>query len=406
MTPRRTHYFPALFSILLLAGLLAGLISYALKVEDQYINALAPLCLPQANMGNALQEAAFRQKDLLPVYGSSEMVYGDPHFRAIEFFANYPTSFEVFQVAKAGVTSLTMAQDIASLGLDLRGKKVVISFTPSMFTVDKVNLEEYTANFSRLHAMELIYSPYLTYSLKQNAARRMIQYPQTIGQDPLLRYGVFQLVDDSLLSRALYIAAYPIAFLDIFIIKLQDHWEVLNYIWQHPTLTPTVTRQPISLDWTKLIAQAYVKQKSETSNNPYGVENSAWKTMAQELSSKKQSPVLADLTYMRNLNKSQEWVDFDILLQTLKELGAQPLIKSHPIDGTLYELIGISAKARFVYYQKLSEEVSKYGFPLIDYRNYEMDKYFTYDLASHTGREGWVYVDQSLDAFYHGNIPQ
>jgi D-alanine transfer protein len=404
MRLNRIHRYPALISILLIASLLAGSFTCAIKVEDRYVNGLAPLGLSQANKGDALQEAVLRQKDLLLVYGSSEMAYGDTQYRSINFFGNYPTNFEVFQVAKAGITSLTIAQDIAALGQDIRGKKVVISFTPSMFTNERVNEIEYTSNFSRLHALELVYSPYLTYRLKQAAARRMIEYPKTIDKDALLHFGVIRLTDNSLFSRVLYIAAYPIAFLDIFIIKLQDHWAVLNYLLQHPKLSPHVTRQTMRINWSKLMIQAYIEQKLATSSNPYGVEDPAWKKMEQELNAKKKSPASGDKAYLQNLNKSQEWVDFDILLQTLRELGAQPLIMSHPIDGTLYDFIGISAKARYVYYQKLSEEVGKYGFPLVDFRNYEMDKYFTCDLASHTGRVGWVYVNETLDEFYHNTL--
>jgi poly-D-alanine transfer protein DltD len=58
---------------------------------------------------------------------------------------------------------------------------------------------------------------------------------------------------------------------------------------------------------------------------------------------------------------------------------------------------------RFLF-KKLSEEVSKYGFPSVDFQNYEMDKCFTCNLASHQGRVGWVYVDETLDAFYHNTL--
>ncbi len=43
--------------------------------------------------------------------------------------------------------------------------------------------------------------------------------------------------------------------------------------------------------------------------------------------------------------------------------------------------------------------------PLVDFQQYTNDPFFTIDLLSHTSREGWVVVDQTLDAYYHGQVP-
>ncbi len=67
------HLLPALAALLILFGLLVGGSLYARSVELSYVNVLAPERLKQTDVGSALQEAAFRQPDLLPVYGSSEM---------------------------------------------------------------------------------------------------------------------------------------------------------------------------------------------------------------------------------------------------------------------------------------------------------------------------------------------
>ena len=146
------------------------------------VNTLAPRGLKQGFIGSVLQEAAFGQSDLLPVYGTSEIYNEIDENSANQFFQTYPTGFTVFEVASGGVASLEIAQNLAALGPVLKGKKVVISFTPSMFTIPEVDLKAYAGDFSRLHANEMVFSPFISFGLKQRTAARMLDYPDTFGR--------------------------------------------------------------------------------------------------------------------------------------------------------------------------------------------------------------------------------
>lgn len=99
-----------------------------------------------------------------------------------------------------------------------------------------------------------------------------------------------------------------------------------------------------------------------------------------------------------------EWNDFQIMLEVLHELGAQPLILGRPLNVHLWEALGVSQQAQNTYYQKLHQLVDPYHIQTIDMSQYGTDIYFNIDLASHTSREGSVYVDRVLDDFYHGRI--
>ena len=70
----------------------------------------------------------------------------------------------------------------------------------------------------------------------------------------------------------------------------------------------------------------------------------------------------------------------------------------------IWETLGVSEQAQNSYYQKLHAVVDPYHMPLIDFQQYGNDEYFSIDMASHTSREGWIYVDQTLDAFFHGPL--
>ncbi len=179
-----------------------------LKINISII--LAPLMLPQSNVGSALQQAAFRQPDLLVVYGSSEMLNEATAYGAFQFFQYYPTGFNVYEVAKSGATSLDIAQDLAAIGPELRGKKVVFSFTPTMFNAPEVTPLAYAANFSLLHANALIFDLYLSLETKQTAAQRMNDYPDTLNGDPVLQFAVQQLACKCWYGSSLYALSFPL----------------------------------------------------------------------------------------------------------------------------------------------------------------------------------------------------
>jgi D-alanine transfer protein len=393
---------PALLAGLLIAAVLGGGALYAQSVEACYVHVLAPQLLLLNTAGSALQREALRQPDLLLVYGSSEVAKEVEGYTAPEVFHAYPTGFAPFEVAKAGVTSLIMAQDIAALGPDLRGKKVIISFTPTMFFVKGVGTSNYNGLFSPLHANELAFSTQLSLATKQAAARRMLDYPAPLDKEPLLRFALERLAGGSPLDLALYYAVWPLGRLWTAVLELQDHWQTLTLVWAQPRLNPNVARVPAAIDWTALMARAEREQEAAASNNAYGIDNNIWTRYAHHHPKAYGS---VDKAALERLKASAEWADFDILLRVLTDMGAQPLILSRPANAVYWDAMGVSPTVCQAYYDQLHRCVERYGIPVVDFQAYGEDKYFSVDAASHTSRVGWVYVDKALDDFYHGLLP-
>jgi len=218
----------------------------------------------------------FQQPAILVVYGSSEMLDENTANRAPQFFQYYPTGFDVYKVAKSGATSLDIAPDLAAIGPELRGKKVVFSCTPTMWDAPEVSLPAYAANFSLLHANALMFDLYLSLETKQTAAQRMNDYPDTLKGDPVLQFAVQQLACRCWYGPTLYALSLPLGQINTWIIRLQDHWDVLIYIWSVPNLNPQVVREPGQINWSKQIAQALMAEQRHSNNNPYGIENGLW----------------------------------------------------------------------------------------------------------------------------------
>jgi D-alanine transfer protein len=398
------HLLPALAAILIIIGLLAGGSLYARQQEQSYVNVLAPARLKQADIGIVLQVAAFRQPDLLPVYSSSEMYNEDDENSAYQFFRTYPTGFTVFEVAVSAITSLEMAQNLAALGPLLKGKKVVISFTPSMFNLTEDAQKPYSGDFSRLHANQMVFSPYLSRELKQRFASRMLDYPNTFTNDPVLAFALQKLASNSPADFLLYNLSVPFGQLQTQIIQLQDHWEVLSWIYSNSKDLLPVHRETYAINWHAEIARAENLQSGITTIDPYGIEDKSWNLHYQHMFGKKVAPGSGDKHFIHKISISKEWQDLDILLSVLKETGAQPLILSRPLNGTMWNAMGVSSAARQVYYDRLKKTVQPYGFPLVDFFDQDTNRLFSIDLSSHTSRLGWVYVDKVLDDFYHGKI--
>ncbi len=396
------HLNAAVASSILLAIGLAGLGIRAQALERRYANALAPLNLPLTYYGIAIQRAATQKPDLLPIYGSSELTLLDNTYEASDLFRTYPTGFAVLEVANLGASSITLAQDLAALGPELRGRKIVISISPSDFTTGNFAAPSYKGNYSRLHAYAMIFSPYLSMELKTAAAQSMLLHPGTLTNDPFLQFTLDQMTS-SRLGRALYYVLWPLGELQTEIMYVQDHAAVVSLIAEGD-IQPHVRHIPRVIDWTSLHTLALEKQKKRTTNNPLGIEDSKWWVYSHVLTNPIH-PGSSDKRFIWRVGSHPEWTDLQILLDVLHELGAQPLLLSRPLNVHLWEALGVSAQAQNTYYTKLQKIAAPYHIPVVDMRQYGTDIYFSIDLGSHTSREGWVYVDQILDDFYHGQIP-
>jgi D-alanine transfer protein len=402
------HVLAAGTAVLLAVATLAGWVSHARGIERDSIHQLATHRIKQTALGGALQKEAFRQADLLPVYGASELNPTrefDHHYHGIQIFARYPTGFTMFPIGSDGTACLTILERLAAVGSELEGKKVAVSVaTPGwFFDREMVDARAYAGNFSLLQASELMYSTLLSYDLKQAAARRMLDYPSTVDKNPLLAFGVRQLADDSLGSRLLYYLALPLGKLQNVVLRFQDHWETLNQIdaLQDDEENVSLDGPQAPLDWAGMAERAQTEYARLASNNRYGFGNSLWRRDFQKQDTNPNTK-LNDVTFLKGLHNSKEWVDLDLLLRALEEFGAKPLILSAPLHLRWYGSRGVSARAMAMYTQKLHEAVAAHNAPLQDFAEHGNERYFLRDYWGHLSPKGWVYLAHELDDFFHG----
>jgi D-alanine transfer protein len=401
------HIFSAGAAVLILIMAVFFTDRYASSLEDAKVDVLAHMNQPQVYTGSVVQQAAFRQEDLLPVYGSSEMLADGSPYHASAFFSAYPTGFTVLNISKGGNTSLNMAQALAAIGPEMRGKKVVISFTPAIFWALEITEYAYSGNFSHMHAAALVFSPDLSLDVKQRAARRMLDYPGSLtrADDALLTFALKRLAGGTFPDRVMYALSVPLGRLDTLIIRMQDHYAVWKILQKKRVQSQVVLNQPRDIDWEGEIASARARQEAIADNNPYGIENKSWIVDYNQALDVKQ-PGSGDKKFTKRINRSLEWTDMAIVLDILHQLGAEPLLLSRPINGPQMAAVsGMSEASQQVFYTRLQDLAQAYSLPLVDYQQYTNDRFFSVDRASHPSQYGWVVVDQTLDSFYHNALP-
>ena len=371
--------------------------AYLHVLTRPYVHALASVQFDQKEKGSALQREAFAQPDLLVLYGSSEVA-------STVIFQQYPTGFNVFRLGAGGTDCIVYLQELAGIGSDLRGKKVVISLAPGQFYfASGIRPEYYAGSFSRLHAYQVAFSTDLSSALKQGIARRMLAFPSTLSDDPLLQFSLEKLADGSPLAQVLYDIALPLGKVQLFVLGLQDDWQTFSFIEHTPGLNPGPERNTKPLDWSKLAAPAQEQSAKHATNNPFGFDNDYWKVNGSDLMALIGSE--SDAKFRTRMAQAQEWNDLDLLLDTLQELGAETMIISTPMPGNYYDALGISAQGRLAYYQQLEQAAKRYNTRVVDFAGQEYVKNIVSDRWSHPSPLGAVYYQQALDHFFHDELP-
>ena len=403
------HAVPALIATVLVVVVLFVVSSHARTVTNDSITRLGPALndtesplFEQKNQGSVLQRAAITQSDVLMVYGASELLDSGVLYHARLLFREQAVGFDLFPIAREGAPILGSLQKIASVGEEARGRKVVISISPGLFLDRMAPPAYYAGNYSALQAGELIFGSDISLSVKRGAARRMLDYPATLADDPFLRIALECLGHDSLPAVACHTALTPIGRLRNQTLRLQDEWRVQALIGAAAQSSPPEPRGDAAPDWDSLMVRAERDYRAQSANNPFGFWDTYWTEKGNGLLAL--AGTSSDERFLQRLNESKSWDDLDLLLRGLRDLGAEPLVISSPIHGPYYDFLGVSGTARAAYYERLRVLTGANGSALVDFAGYEEDRAFATDQWGHLSPKGWVAYAKVLDEFYRGAL--
>jgi D-alanine transfer protein len=374
--PCAPHLFSALIAFALTIAILCGGRLLATQLERKTVHWIAPRDFFIKNQGLAFERAAARRTDILLLYGSSELIDPIPN-RASDFFSSAPTGFQVCPVGKAGTTSLIILQKLGALGSELRGRKVAISLSASSFLTPALRPEFYAGNFSLPAASGILFGDGIDLNLKVAIAKRMLQFPDTLAEDGLLRLAARCLASGRPVDRLVLMAIWPLGKLQNTVLDLQDHFEALVYILGRGRTIPNWLRptHPHKVHARKASDAEYEETQSFDAIRP-----------------------ARDAVFRARIAAASEWTDLELLFRTLAELKAEPLILSMPIDA--YAARGVSRSAREVYYDRMRELAQRYHFPVIEFEQHDADPSFLIAHREHPTPRGWMVYNRALDDFF------
>lgn len=356
-------------------------------------------------LGVTIIREAFRHPDILTDFGSSEMIRGRGRpFYGPAFFANAPSGFVLFPVADLGATPLAELLRVAAAGPAVRGKRLLVSFTPQVFIGkghDRFD-EMYRGNFSPLQATVLAFSNDLSPALARDLATQLLKHAATLRHEILLRAALSARARDTGFGRAMYLALYPLGMMQEGFYRIADDflvWRALSE-WKDKDRLPRPPAEPPN--WSVLADSADRYTRAHASGNQWGIEDKFFAQYGRYFL--KQKGAKDSTEWLASLNEGYGWPELDLLLRLLKERGAKPLIITTPKHGLFDEFAGLNAPVRIRYYDKFRAAVAPYGFPVETFEQYDTVKYFLNDPDSHLSPRGWLRYDQLVDAFYHDSL--
>jgi len=387
------HLFAGIIALALAAIIFFAAERVLIHLEHATIVSTAPDRFVLKNQGLAFQRAAAHSPNVLMLYGSSELLVPAAPERGSIFFRTAPTGFQLSPVGGGGANPLTMLQRVGALGSALRGKRVAFSLSPAWFCNATPGTQGYKGHFSPMAATEMVFGTALDFKLKRDIAARMLQFPETLEQRPLLEFALRRLASGQLFDRVVFCALWPAGKIQSALYELEDHWAAVHHIQRQTKSPPQLLEETV--DWPQFIAKANKARPADAGN-----------IQQPSLFDRKITRGSRDVGFLSGVKESTAWIDLDLLLRCLTTIHARPLILSMPLAGDFYDHAGISRSARDEFYRKLPALVEQYHFPVVEFQEHDEDPAFLIRHQSHLTAKGWAYYDRALDDFFHGRLPQ
>jgi D-alanine transfer protein len=407
--PRLPHLTAAIIALILwclIAMLIAPASRRAARTSADRLGRVASIA---ATPSVVAARAALDRPDLLSIYGSSEMARPSRN-RAPEFFARFPTGFAVFAVGGRGTPLLISLQQLASVAPELRDRKVALVVSPSIFTLGGPSEDRlrplsrrkrhaiYAGNFSRLEAGELVFGRRISGEVKRLAARRLLEFPEVLDEDPFLRGALETLAAGGLRHVLLRPAFQALGRIQTAVLETGDDLRMLALLARRADLRSPTRPAPTVLDFAALRRSAESEYRTRVAGHAFGFLPKMW---ADSSRWQRQKGQMSDERFLDFLRSSPYWADLDLLLRFLHQSGAHPLVVSLPYAAEYMDFWGVTRPARQEYYRRVRTLAAGYGIRCETLEGHEYDPYFLSDPYHHPAPVGWITIDSVLNAFYH-----
>ena len=358
---------------------------------------------PEKLIGLALQKQAFIDPTLLPVYGSSELTQPQTN-RADDFFAENSEGFEPFLIGNPGETCLIIATKLAAMGPETRGKKAVVFLSPGWFLEPELDHKGFGVNFSPLQGNVLAFESRLSAPLKRDLARRLLDYPETVGQSVLLSSELRSFIQPATLNVGAAVLLRPMGWAQATLQKELEYVRLWNW-WRlpHPARKPDEPARSLTkVDWAARLKNLDTTYNRVPNHTTYSTgPRTGYDDARQRLFRDPRHPATTpDENFARACLASKEWTDLELLLRVAHEKEIHLLVICQPINEKFGQLQGLTERSFALFYNKLSESILPYKVRLATFPDREKDAHFYQD-SVHPSGKGWIAYDAALDLFFH-----
>ena len=147
------------------------------------------------------------------------------------------------------------------------------------------------------------------------------------------------------------------------------------------------------INWKEEYKKAEEQGKSKITNNNFMVYDQYYNSKKKDMESTKNS------LKNTNLMASKEFDDYELYLDTCKDLNIEPYIILMPTNGKWYDYLGLDKSKRDEFYNRAEELAKDRGFKVLNFKDEEYTPYFMCD-AAHFGWKGWLKVDEELYEYF------
>ena len=386
----------ALFSPIILAFLVLVML---VIMPNQWIEKMIPKSRisqaatelnPFMFQGKYVQQKMLEDNHYLPIYGSSELARLD-RFHPANYFKETGADFTPFLIGRGGTESLIHFLNFAEHTGQMNGKKMVFVLSPQWFQPNGTDETHFVPNYSSLQGYDLAFNNKIDPILKKNAMERLLKF-SPIQNDPFLSIMYKAEITSNPWTKRECTLVRPMAYVyRELLIKKDLYYSLAGGIPRKRDISPNVRHK----SWDELAVQADHFGERRSTNNRFYVSNN------QYIKIQKLVPSLKDNKIGASYGESPEYNDFQLVLDLLKESGAEPLFISIPVNGKWYDYTGFPKEGRTAYYERIKKQIESEGFQIADFSTHEYDPYFMKDTI-HIGWKGWVYTDKVIKDFYEG----
>ncbi|EFI83872.1 D-alanyl-lipoteichoic acid biosynthesis protein DltD [Listeria grayi] len=382
---------PILVALLLFSFILFGPSAIFGGVSEQAVRDSATSMNQTSLQGNILQKRAM-EENYLPLFGSSELSRLSA-FHPSVFLGKYEPTYKTYLMGRPGTQSLQHFLDANMLGDSLKGKKIVFILSPQWFKQDGVGNGGFGANFSPLQAYYFALQTEKPTPEIKYAAKRLLEF-QVVKDDVILSH----LLKNKLLppnkkpANAKFFR--KLGELKYKLLMRKDELTAKHIRKsKQEQIDKGIAKLPETLDFKTLDKLALQTAEKQTADVPFHIKRKVYRSKLKP-NMKKLVKQAQKLRY----DRSPEYVDLQLLLDTFKKQGADVLVINQPLNGEWIDYSGMDKPMIESYYRNSERIVKENGFRYLSLQSKQDKPYYMED-TSHVNWRSWVIVDKRLQAF-------